>query len=754
MPFASGHLDISDMKRARNSRAPAPPAAGRRLTARMTAVSIAAAAAVGIAVWLWVPRGAAPAGPIVLISIDTLRADRLPAYGYTKVATPAIDALAREGIVFERAYSHSPQTLPAHTSMFSGELPFDHGVRDNIGFTVKPGQRTLAALLSSHGYATAGFVSSFVLRQDTGVGQGFRVYDSEMPVSSPGAAIGQVQRDGSDTAARAERWLDSVADPRIFLFLHLYEPHTPYRPPERFARYEPYDGEIAYADEIVGRFVESLKRRKLYDDATIVLLSDHGEGLGDHGEREHGVFIYDETIRVPLIVKLPSARGAGRRERQPVQHVDLAPTLLDLAGAPRPPELRGRSLRPLLESGVAVDEQGIYSESLYPRYHFGWSELTSLTDARYRYIKAPRPELYDLDSDPRESQNLAPERPQTAAAMQGALDRLSAGQPLDPPSAVSDEAREQFQALGYIGMQGSVDVASAGEALADPKDKVHVLEAYRRAIDFANERKFDEAVPLLRGIVASEPRMADVWQQLGNLLSRTGRQAEAVEAFKKFVALRPSDSSGVVVVAGALMRMGRLDEAWSHAQLAVKLAPPEDRRARASAHEMLARIALRRQDLDAARAAAAEAQEADPTLPMPQFVQGRILHLSGRYAEALAHFQEALRQLEARRVTIAEIHYYTGDVLARLERHAEAEAQFKAETRLFPQNSRAWAGLAMLYRATGRDAEAAQAIADLLSHVRGPDAYSLAAELWTMFGEPQRAAAVRSAARQRFGARP
>lgn len=707
-----------------------------------------------IAAWAWwATRGAARAsGPLILISIDTLRADHLPVYGYAGVDTPHIDALARDGVVFERAYSHSPQTLPAHTSMLTGELPFEHGVRDNIGFTLKPGQRTLSQLLTDHGYATAGFVSSFVLRGDTGIGRGFQLYDSEMPASSPGAAIGQVQRDGAETLARAEQWIDAQTDSRFFLFLHLYEPHTPYQPPARFAKYDPYDGEIAYADEIVGRLLDSLRRRTLYDDATIVLLSDHGEGLGDHGEREHGVFIYDATIRMPLVIKLPGARGAGRRAPSPAQQIDVAPTLIDIAGAARPAGLLGRSLRPLLETGGALEEQGIYSESLYPRYHFGWSELTALTDARYRFIKAPRAELYDLQSDPGETRNLSGDRAQTAAAMRAALDRLTTGRVLDAPAAVSNEARQQFQALGYVGMQAAVDADVSGEALADPKDKVHILDAYRRAIDFANERKFVEAVPVLREILRSEPGMADVWQQLGNILSRAGQHAEAVDAFKQFVALKPGDPSGLVLVAGTLMRLGRLEEAWSHAQLAVKVAPENDRRARASAHETLARIALLRKDLDAARHAAAEARKADPTLPMPQYVQGRILHLSGRYAEALPHFEEAIRQLEARTVTLGEIHYYTGDTLARLERYAEAEAQFRKEVALFPQNSRAWAALAMLYRSVGRDADAARTITNLLERVPTADGYDLASQLLTMFGDPQKAAALRATARQRFGA--
>jgi len=381
-----------------------PPTPDRRWRAAVilaiTGVAVAAAAFGG---W-WYARESPPHhGPIVLISIDTLRADRLPAYGYTRVQTPALDALAADGVVFERAYSHSPQTLPAHASILTGRLPFEHGVRDNVGYALAENERTLAELLRNRGFSTGAAVSSYVLRPDTGIAQGFTSYDAELPASAPESSVGAVQRDGAMTLEAAERWLTSQNGHRAFLFLHLYEPHKPYAPPTRFAHYDPYDGEIAYADEIVGRFVQTLKSRDLYDAATIVVLSDHGEGLGDHGEQEHGLFLYEESVHVPLIVKQPDSAGAGRRVTAPVQHIDIVPTVLDLVRAPIPDGLRGRSLRDVLESRDAtLREQGIYAEAFYSRLHFGWSELYSLTDSRYRYIKAPREELYDLQQDARE----------------------------------------------------------------------------------------------------------------------------------------------------------------------------------------------------------------------------------------------------------------------------------------------------------------------------------------------------------------
>src|SRR6188508_1841579 len=345
-------------------------------------------------------------GPIIVISIDTLRADHLPAYGYTRVRTPNLDVLAAAGTVFERAYSHAPQTLPAHASMLSGQLPFEHGVRDNVGFTVKKGQWFVQQALRERGWPTGGFVSAYVLRAAVGLNQGFDTYDSELPPASGERAIGQVQRGGEATLAAAEKWLNA-RDPKkpFFLFFHVYEPHKPYTPPPRFASFEPYDGEIAYTDEIVGRLLDRLRALDVYDRSTIVLLADHGEGLGDHGEQEHGLFLYNATTQVPFIVKLPGHNRA-RRVASPVQHIDLVPTILDLAGAPARTGLHGRSLRPLLDGTGNVPDTGIYSEALYSRYHFGWSELYALTDARYRLIRAPRDELYDIERDPSESTSI------------------------------------------------------------------------------------------------------------------------------------------------------------------------------------------------------------------------------------------------------------------------------------------------------------------------------------------------------------
>jgi len=737
--------------RRRSRVAPHPHAAGRRRWRAAAAVLVVVAAFAGL-VWLLGRARARPDGPIIFVSIDTLRADHLPAYGYRRVRTPAIDALARDGVVFERAYAHAPQTLPSHASILSGRLPFETGVRDNVGFTIRPETRLLPQILHERGYATGGVVSSFVLRAETGMDRGFDFYDSKMPEAAPDQPIGQIERRGEVSLAIAEQWMERLTSPRFFLFFHLYEPHKPYAPPARFSEYAPYDGEIAWSDEIVGHLFDWLKTRGWYDGATIVFFSDHGEGLGDHGEQEHGLFVYDSTIRVPLVIKLPGQAHAGRRIATPAQEIDLVPTVLDWVGVPRAAGLRGRSLRGLLEGDRQdLRDPGFYAEALYGRYHYGWSDLYALTDARYRFIKAPRPELYDLEHDPAEARNMAADRPQTAVAMRAALDRILSGAAIHKPGAVSREDLERLQALGYVGTQVEIAPAAPADLLPDPKDQVAVLEKHRQAVEFAAHREHDKSIALLREILRDNSRMKDLWLQLGVELVRAGRLPEALDAFKRLVELDPTDGNGLVSVAEVLFSLGRLDAAAAHARAAIELMRAGDARRSTAAYEVLVRVALARNDLAAARREAAAAQQADPTFPLPTYVEGVILYNQGKYADALPLFQQTIKRLEAHTISIQDLYYYTGDTLARLGEGDAAIAALRTEIRLSPANTRAHGALAMLYRAGGRPAEAEAAIARLLRSVPTSEGYAMAIRLWTVFGEREQASALRKEAVGRFG---
>lgn len=715
-----------------------------------TLILMAAAIAVAAAGWTgWrLAQGSSPlTGPVILISIDTLRADRLPIYGYRKVATPAIDALAGGGVVFDHAWAHSPQTLPSHASMLTGQLPFAHGVRDNMGFALSKGAATLPGLLAARGYATGGFVSAYVLRKETGIAQGFAMYDDTLPPGSPEKATGEVQRDGAETWAAAERWMKTLSSDRFFLFLHLYEPHSPYTPPDAYRRYEPYDGEIAYADALVGRVVASLEARGVYDDALIILLSDHGEGLGDHGEMEHGIFVYSETIRVPLVVKLPGQRQAGLRVSAPVQHVDLLPTILDLAGTTAPGGVQGQSLRPLFDGG-AFPERGLYAESLYGRYHLGWSDLYALTDARFRFIRAPRDELYDLQTDPGERANVAGARESTRVAMRQALERLMAGARVDAPSQVSDEDREQLKALGYVSMQAAVNPQAGSDSLPDPKDRVHVLEEYRRALDMVRDSRMDEAIEALRALVRENPAMGDVWGEIAGLLVKQGRMDDALEAYKRLVEAAPYDPAAIVSVAQVLVEMGRLDEARQQAEAALKILPASEGRWRATAHKMLMRVALAKKDLETARAEAARAADEEPGFPMPDYLEGLIRYEAGEFDDAVPFFARALDASRARTFQVPDLRHYLGDSLARIERFGEAEPLLIEEVRLFPSSLRARSGLAMLYRVQDRVEESNAAIDAMLRVSPTPEGFATAEKLYTMFGDTARAAAVKAAAQK------
>jgi arylsulfatase A-like enzyme/predicted Zn-dependent protease len=716
---------------------------------------ILAAAAVGTVLaafggWRYARASAPLSGPIIIISIDSLRPDHLPVYGYHQIKTPAIDGLAADGVVFDRAYSHAPQTLPAHIAVLTGRLPFETGIRDDVGFVVKAGERLLPQMLRERGYATAGIVSTYLLRKETGIGQGFDFFDGDTSPGPTDLPAVDGQRDGSRSEAIAERWLDTVRSSRAFLFLHLYEPHKPYAPPARFSPHSTYDGEIAYSDEIVGRLVQYLKSHQLYDRSTIILMSDHGEGLGEHGEQGHGLFLYDEAIHVPLIIKQESNVAAGRRVADLVQHIDVVPTILDLVKAPIPGALRGRSLKPLLEGTGRLPERAVYSEALYGRYHFGWSELTALTDARHRYIKAPTDELYDLSRDPHERESIVRERTQALEAMRTTLEGLSAGTTIQQPAPLPREARERLRALGYGASNGSGAAAAAG-VRPDAKDKHQLLEAYRKALDLAADRKWMDAIALLQRILRDDPGMVEVWDQLAGLTSTIDRLDLTVDAYKHIIELRPADAAAHLGLAGALLQLKRFDDARVHAELADELAGDRDVSARATAHELLARIGLARHSADTARREAGLVRQSDPSIPMPSYIEARLLYDQGHYDEALPLFEETLAALKkSGGAQIAELHLCAADTLMRLGRYESAETEFLEELVHFPKEIRARSGLATLYQTTGRPEAAARVVQDLVRINPTPDAYALAARLWKSLGNIEQVNALRAEARRTF----
>jgi arylsulfatase A-like enzyme/tetratricopeptide (TPR) repeat protein len=669
----------------------------------------------------------------VLVSIDTLRADHLPAYGYKGVATPALDALARDAIVFDNAYSPVPLTLPAHASLLSGQLPPAHGVRDNLGYVFDAARHaTLQSLLKARGYATGAAVSAYVLHHSTGIAAGFDFYDDKVDTSAAGHAVGQAQRSGAESARGALEWLAGVGSRPPFLFLHLYEPHSPYDPPEPYrTRYAtlPYDGEIAAADAILGSVVEALKQKGLYDRAIVVVLSDHGEGLNEHGEEYHGILLYREALHVPLLVKLPGAARAGERVSRPVGLVDVMPTIAALVGAAVPPGLPGR---PLLDA--APGTAGVYSETFYPRIHLGWSELRSWIDARYHYIDGPRPELFDIASDPGEHTNLLATDPGRAAPLRDALGRMQGS--FAGPGAVSAEQSERLAALGYIAGNAAVHAGP----LPDPRDKLPVLADVQAAFRMGAAGRDEEAAVLLRRVLAGSPGFFDVQYQLAETLTRLGRDAEAYTTYRAALQSNPALAGPTgLALARVCLRLGRYDEAAANARLGLETQP-------ARSHELLARVALGRDRLDEAEREALLVSD-DVAAEGGAAVVRAELRIRRNQPAAALEILDAMRARLAKGDAVRDLAFLRGDVLARLERFPEAQAEFQAEIASFPDNAQAYARLAIVLAIQGRPARDVRGVLDrLVAHNRSREAAELAAKTMESMGDGTSAAAYRRGA--------
>jgi arylsulfatase A-like enzyme/Flp pilus assembly protein TadD len=664
--------------------------------------------------------------PVILISIDTLRSDRLPVYGYKGVATPNIDALRADGILYERAYSHTPLTLPSHASMLTGKLPADNGIRDNIGFVLDAKIPTLPELLKKNGYATGGAISAYVLRRETGIARGFDVFDDEVEPIGASATIGRVQRIGEETLASARKWLvERGEDEPFFLFLHTYDPHTPYTPPEPFrSRYkDAYDGEIAYSDQVVGDLISDLKQKGIYDKALIILLSDHGEGLNDHGEEEHGIFLYREAIQVPLIVKLPGNRSAGRSVSKPAALVDVFPTILEQTATPIPPgKSEAVSLLSLMESDAP--SRTIYSETYYPKLHFGWSDLHSMIDGEHHYIRAPIPELYDLGKDPGEKKNAIEENRRKYVALRAAIEpyvREAAA-----PTAIDPDDAAKLAALGYI---GSSAAPKSGEALPDPKTTIGVFQEIRVAFTRFREERLEETLAICDRLLRDNDSILDLWDLKSKALGKLGRTQEAIDAAKEGLRRQPNTVALLSAVANLSILTGNLDDAERHAELLLKPEPGQ-------AHELLARIYAERKDYaraeKEARAAMSGGRDSTPAL----MTLGLIEKQKGDLDASIRYLDEALANVRKKRnQRIPNLHFYRGDVLARLGRVQEAEGEFRQEIAAYPTHPDAYTSLILLLSANGRPQDATQLVFDLVKAAPHATSYIAISETLAAIGD-------------------
>ncbi|HKT80397.1 MAG TPA: sulfatase-like hydrolase/transferase [Vicinamibacterales bacterium] len=699
-------------------------------------------------------RASAPVnGPIVLVSVDSLRADRLPIYGYKAGSTPALDRLAADGVVFDRAYAHVPLTLPAHASILTGRLPYETGVRDNVGSVVKPDERLISEVLRDRGFATGAVVSSYLLRRETGINQGFSFFDDTLPLANPDdpeTLVRSLTRPGLEAERAAERWLNTADSSRLFLFLHLDEP-LPDEAEGDGAQANLYDKRVAAADAAIARLVRYLKAHQLYDQSTIIIVADHGEGLGDHGEQEHGLLVYDENLRVPLIVKQAAGEGAGRRIKYPVQQIDLAPTILDLAKAPGSGALPGQSLTPLLEGGSSAEPRTIYAESLYALHHFGWSGLLSLTDGRYRFISGPVEELYDLDTDPGENQNLIDVAPASVvenfrreAKKRAVTDRIELAQ-------VPTDAWTRLEALGNVGRQSWLLPAPG----VNPRDKIDTVERYRAAVRLAAARMWAPAIDAVRDLLKEEPERVDLWTKLAEYQTGAGRSDQAAAAYRRVLELAPQDTSARLGLARSLFAVRKLSDAVLEAEAVATQEEPDSVSEQLDARLLLVEIALARPNAIAARERAVRAAELDTRLPLLDYVEGRLLLDRGLFEEAAALLEHAAGvQAKIHDRQIPSLQYYRGEAFSRLRRYEDAKVAYLEAVAADPDDVRPRASLAVTYRKLNQLDDAGAAVAAMLRVSPTAETYRLAASLHGSFGDERRAAEILSEAQRRFGVSP
>lgn len=591
---------------------------------------------------------------VVLITLDTTRADRLGCYGCAIAQTPALDAFAREAVVFENAVTAVPLTLPSHTSIMTGCNPPEHGVRNNASFKLGPEGETLAERFAAAGYQCAAFVSSPILARTFGLDQGFATYDDAM--SGP-------ERSSAETTQRAVSWLSS-ARPPFFLWVHYFDPHTPWDPPEPFAsqtRGQPYDAEISAMDASVGELLAALKRDGYYDRVHIMIVGDHGEGLGDHHEIEHGILLYEETLRVPLIWRLPGGR-AVRRVTGLAGTIDVAPTLLDMLSLEPLSSAEGISLRSAAAKGEVPQRDGLYAETLYPYYSYGWSPLYAWRAPQSKYVKAPQAELYDLARDPGERENIVTQRAATAETLRGQLAayRSEHGWQEGAPAEgdVDPRVAEQLTSLGYI-MSGRKQSAPS-DSLPDPKTLIATHEHFELGKLATQEGRFADAIEDLKFTLDAYPDNHAATYFMGLALVRAGRPAEALTWLDRHLKGGAPEPNATLIMGDALLDLGRPSEALEWYRRHIQTGPQVDRAIERSGDAL---FAMKRYD----EALATYRQTGmSPVQPALARKRARTLVRLGRYSDAAGEFRSAANAAAADQQPVFRELADDADLIARL----------------------------------------------------------------------------------------
>ena len=663
------------------------------------------------------PSPSIPRPSVILITIDTLRADHVGCYGAQTVKTPTLDALAHDGVVFERAIAQVPLTWPSHAVILTGAYPFQDGVQDFTGQPLAPQFRSVAQAFQQEGYATGAVVSAFVLDRSWGLSRGFGFYDDAFSAETfEKKDVSLVDRRAGESVAHAIAWLKKTPRRPFFLWLHLYDPHSPYDPPEPFRseyRSHLYDGEIAYADHELGNLMSWLKQNHLYDSSLIVALSDHGESLGEHGEDEHGFFIYNATVHVPLIVKPPIGSGiTPSRNRDLVETTTVAPTLLQLAGLKDSndsihAQFQSKSLLDAKLSAKSSANQPAetakdlaYSETFYPFSSFGWSPLHALESERFHFIEAPKPELYDLETDPEETRNIASEQPATVAVLREKMQALLAHNPFARQSTaagnLSFDAQEKLRALGYFGFRTAVSPEALKQGLADPKDKLWEFNAILKAGDAYQREDDHQAEALLTEVQQKDPQIYVIPFMLGESALRQQNWERAADQLHRSLELNPNFDNAMTGLALALSKLGRVEDAKNWLNKAVQSNPQN--------YRAWYQIGLLDAGSDRAEALAAyqKAIAIQPNFSPGQQQTGMTLFQQKDYAGAALHLEKAL----SLGLENAKLHNFLGICYSQTGRITKAVREHQRAIELDPKLAEAHLNLALDYQRTGKPTQA------------------------------------------------
>ena len=625
-----------------------------------------------------------PRPNILLITLDTTRADRMGFLGAQGGLSPHLDKLAKQGVVFSRAYSHVPLTTASHSTILTGTYPqFNHVV--DFGIPLSDKLPYLPSVLRSHGYHTAAFVGSLILDPLNGTApgfdRGFDVYDAGFRIRPRGAdRYKTVERRGEVVVDHAITALSKRPPGPFFVWVHLYDAHDPYDPPEPYkTNYAGhlYDGEIAYADACVGRLLDWLRAQGLFDKTLIAVMADHGESLGAHGENTHGVFLYDETIHVPLLIKLPKNRDAGKAVATRVGLVDVAPTLLSVAGFKVPTEMQGQSLVPMIEQPDSdpIADRIAYAETDYPHRAFGWSALRAIRKGKYLFVRSPEVELYDQSGDPGAVHNLASTNKAVAdtlnAQLQEFRDRTS--QTLVELAKPDPEQIQKLQALGYVASDSSNQTGAPGESGVDPKSRIEVSNLLHDAMLDVEDTRYEEAVPLLKRALADQPNMAIALMQLGIAQTGLKNYSEALGPLKKAIELLPDSGMGHYNLGLALFETGDWQGAAPQFEAAVARAPRW-----ADAHFSLASVYARIDRVPEAMTELDTTLNISPDHYRANLLRGRILSLQNKPLEALSNLKKAAEvQPDSR-----EAHAFLADVYTQMGKSMEADRERSEAERL------------------------------------------------------------------------